>query len=84
MTPLYIEIALWYFCRADEFPRLGAPAVEDAIKDLLQRGLLLRLTDEASAIHDYQCRYVRNEEPLRLYVEALCAVRLPVQRWVMP
>lgn len=39
-TPLYIEIALHYYCSSTDFPRLGAPAVDEAIANFVSAGLL--------------------------------------------
>jgi hypothetical protein len=81
MTPLQIEIALYYFSRADDY-RDGdfrAPAVREEIDWFVAKGLL-----EAAPEHDaYSRKYVATEG-LRLYVETLCAIPLPVQQWIIP
>lgn len=39
-TPLHLEILLHYYCKADEFPRLHAPACAEYTIDLFNSDLL--------------------------------------------
>jgi hypothetical protein len=76
-TPLYIEIGLHYATKADDY-RDGdftAPAVREALLDFVSRGLLI-------ANPKLNVSYGATEG-LRVWVEALCAVEFPEQRWVV-
>lgn len=77
MTPLQIEIMLHYHCCASDYRDgdFSAPAVRDAIDDFRARGLLKESGNK---------RVYEPTEGVRLYVDALCAVPAPVQRWVIP
>ena len=83
MTPLEISIALWYHCRNGDFGRFSgdnnydSPAVQSAFKSFVNRGLLVL----NAAPND--CIY-RGTPALKVYVDALCSVPLPVQQWVIP
>lgn len=83
MTPLEISIALWYHCRVGDFGRFNgdnnfdAPAVQSAIKEFVDKGLLV-----ANPVPN-ECIY-RGTRALTVYVDALCGVPLPVQEWVIP
>lgn len=79
MTPLYIEVALHYHCKADEFPRLHAPAVQDVIREFLLQGLLDCITGPGP-----RDRMYKPTEGMRVLVDALCATPFPVKKWVMP
>lgn len=75
-TPLEVEILLHYQCCGSDFRNLDAPAVKSAIEDFVTMGLL----------HKCQFgdrKYMANDEALSKYVEAICAVPLPKQKWVI-
>lgn len=78
MTPLLIDIMLHYYCRADDYRDgdFSAPAVRDGVN---------WLRDEAKLIeHNKGGRNMyRLTDRGGVYVAALQAVPLPVQRWVM-
>lgn len=79
MTPLQISIALHYHCCSGDFEpeRWDAPAVQSAINDFIEIGML-RISQEEGQ------RYKGVAEPLRIYVEALGRVKPPELKWVMP
>lgn len=83
MTPLEITIALFYRCRAGDYGKdngdnnYNAPAVQSALKGFVDTGLL--------ALSPAGCEATYYATPaLEVYVEALCSVPLPVQKWVIP
>ena len=84
-TPLEIDIAYWYYARRGDYgDRIGdenltAPAVQAALICFVEAGLLKRHEPNA----DVPQRYI-STEALCVYVEALCRVPWPVQRWVIP
>lgn len=79
MTPLMIEIMLWYNCRADEYGRcddnLSAPAVKEALKWLDGRDML-----KCSIFEGDATKYTITDKG-SAYVQALCRVGLPDIRW---
>jgi len=72
-TPNDIEIMIHYHGSRTVHPRINAPAVGESIQRFLSAGLLVET--DVEGIYD-------TTEGGRMYVEALCAVPLPVQRWV--
>lgn len=76
MTPLKIEIVLFYFARMADHPfMVGDAPIRDQVEaELLADGLIQR----------GQERRFEPTDRARAYVEALMAMPLPVQRWVMP
>lgn len=86
MSPLQIEIALHYFSRGDDYRTVSQspnaytpPAIVDVLALFVDSGLLR--TDKRSG--DFERKY-HPTEALRVYVNAVCAVPLPVQQWVIP
>lgn len=77
MTPLQIEILMHYHCRTDDYRNgdFSASAVREAIDEFRNMGFL-RDSGER--------RIYEPSDGVRLYVETLCTIPLPVQRWVMP
>lgn len=82
MTPIEIDILLHYYVSPEEYRNgdIGAPAVLDALKKFVSRGLIVKRT----VPNEYGALYEGNSAALKVYVETLCAVPLPVQKWVMP
>ncbi len=81
MSPLQIEIMLHYHTRLGDYRDgdFDAPAVRDAMEDFVTVGLLRRTDNPIPATPIYEAT-----EATHVYVKALCAVPLPVKRWVMP
>jgi hypothetical protein len=73
VNPLHVEILVHACCRADVFPRRGAPAVEIAIDDLVKEGAIERRT-EANMI----CATPMGQAWLSL----ICRTPAPKQAWV--
>lgn len=73
MTPLYVELLLHAYCRGDVFPRRGAPAVEDAIIDLVARGAI-EFCDEPNMI--------RATPMGTAWVKLICRTPAPTQAWI--
>lgn len=79
MTPLQIEILLWYHCRAADY-RDGdftAPAVREAIDDFRGAARLLEPAPKPNG-----CRAYRLSDRGEAFVKRLCETPLPVCRWV--
>lgn len=82
-TPLKINIALWYYCRPGDYGKnshdnnFTAPAVQEALKDFVDGGLL------AVSPHGSEARYY-GTEALKVWVDGLCSVPWPIQQWVIP
>jgi hypothetical protein len=79
MSPLKIEILLHYYCLSGDYDieRLGAPAQSSAVAEFIELGLL-RHSERPGQ------KYEGVSGALKPYVEALCAVPLPQQQWVIP
>lgn len=77
MTPLGIEILMHYQTRASDYRDgdFSAPAVREAMDYFVSAGLLR----EVMSTHRYEAT-----EGCRVFVEALCRVPVPVQKWVIP
>jgi hypothetical protein len=75
-TPLYIEIGLHYYTRADEFEHLDAPACVEAIGEFVEAGLLKPTPDGR--------RKYEPTDGMRAWARALCAVPFPHQQWIVP
>lgn len=80
VTPLAIEIMLHYHSRADDFPRLEASAVQETIAEFVAAGML---AEGPNTFLNQRTKFHITEGG-QMYVAALMAVPLPVQRWVMP
>jgi hypothetical protein len=80
MSPYDIEILLHYHSRTDDWsgPSAGNALHRETMRRFVQDGLLSRC-EEPAASRDYE-----PTERLHAYVEGLCRVPLPVQRWVVP
>jgi hypothetical protein len=82
-TPLKISIGLWYHCRAGDYGKdagdhnFRAPAVQEALQDFVNGGLL------AKSPQGCEAEYFATEA-LAVWVDGLCDVRWPVQKWVLP
>jgi hypothetical protein len=74
-SPLYIEIGLHYHARVNDYRDgdFSAPAVREALDTFVRLGLLLVGTSD---------RRYEPTEGLRVWVDALCSVAFPEQRWV--
>lgn len=72
MTPFEREILTHHYVSPEPFPR-QTPLYWDIVDRMVGAGLLRRHLGDVSAV----------EEPLRVYMDALEAVPLPVQVWVI-
>lgn len=87
MTPLEIEILMHYGCKGGDY-RNGdhsAPAVREAIGRFLDDGLLTHegFVPEYIRPGVLAARYSVTTR-CRVYLEAVCEVPLPIQKWIMP
>lgn len=80
MTPLEIEILMHYYCCTDDYRNgdFAAPAVREAMENFVGTGLLREAWDVRHSV-----RY-KATDACRVFVEALCSVPAPVQKWVIP
>jgi hypothetical protein len=72
MTPLEIEILLNYHYRDGEPPNADSPAQKEALAFFVKAGILGRRDDGT---------HWANPIPLKLYIDAICDIPLPVQVW---
>lgn len=79
MSPLQVEILLHYWYSPDDFNlhHEGSPMRKQFCDELVERGILSKATGGTNF-------YTANTEALKPYIEAVLAVPLPVQVWVMP
>lgn len=73
MNPLCVEILIHACCRADLFPRRGAPAVEIAIQDLIDQGAIEHCT---------QTNAIRGTPMGQAWLSLICRTPAPKQAWV--
>ena len=78
-TPFEREILSHYYVSSAPFRNEGELAVT-LVNKFVDLGLLRRL-DFPNA---YGAKIAGNKEPLSVYMDALAAVPLPVQRWIVP
>lgn len=74
-TPLEREILTHYWVSTGEFPRRGH-LTQEIEERFIRRGLLRR--------HPLSKKVESVEAAMRVYMEALAAVPLPVQSWSIP
>jgi hypothetical protein len=80
-SPLEIKIALHYCCHPDDYDggrgeHWGSAPVQAIMKDFLAAGLLKNSDDDG-------VMYTRTDA-LGVWVDAICSVPRPVQKWVIP
>lgn len=78
-TPFEREILTHHYTSSAPFPR-PTPLYWATVNDFCDKGLLGRVSSNDGEID----RVVPIEEPMRLYMDALAAVPLPVRVWAMP
>lgn len=81
MTPLQIEIMLHYYSHGGDFRNrdFSSPSVHEAVDFFLGIEMLAK-TDFDAATKPY----LRITPKGTVFVDALCAVPLPVKQWVIP
>jgi hypothetical protein len=80
-SPATIEMALKFWHTHGYNPYDDSDHHRNTIKQFLEVGLIV---PNPKAREDFQPLYLPVHEALRIYIDALCAVNYPVQRWVMP
>lgn len=76
MSPLEIEIILHYHCCQSDYRDTESPAAREAFRKLVDANIL-------QFWNKYGLKYVANKIATQLYVDAICAVPLPIQKWIM-
>lgn len=81
MTPLEISILIHYHCSPTDFRDgdFSAPAVRQAINEFKQTGFI----KAAEPSDNVAAAYIGTDK-CGVYVQALCAVPEPIQKWVVP
>lgn len=85
MSPLQIEILLWYYARANDYRDgdFSAPAVREAVDDFRGAAGMLAPTNDLPS-GQVALRAYRLTDRGQAYVDALMAMPLPVCRWEIP
>ena len=78
MTPLKVEILLWYNCTDSNFPRIQTHAFNEAMKEFLQNGMATLNKDQNSST-----LYEFDREALSMYIEEILRVPLPTKTWTI-
>jgi len=79
MTPLKVEILLWYYHSPVDFPNFDAPAVQDAIREFCNAGIFYKRLEQTN---ERQSKIGYIQSALDVYVGAILEVPLPKQIWV--
>ncbi len=81
MTPNSIKVLIHCHCSAHVHPRADAPAVQDALQDLEEDGLITRdFTDAERACFDAGA--YKTTERGAAHLKQLCQLPYPTARWV--
>lgn len=75
LTPLHIEIVLWYNSRGVDIDNIDAPAVKQYIEHLYDEGIL------CSDLHANSRKSYLLTEKGRVFLEAILSVPFPTQTW---
>lgn len=80
--PLALSIAIHYWTTPGDYDggntdHFHSPATSEWIMALIDKGLLVR-SNKAGQL------YEGNNEALEVYINALCSVPFPTQKWVIP
>ena len=78
MTPLKVEILLWYNCTDSNFPRMDTPAFKEAMGEFVLNGLAFIVIDPNTPI-----QYTFDREALSMYIEEILRVPLPTKTWTI-
>lgn len=79
MTPLGVEILLWYSYSPNDFPGLDSIAAQSEIKRFCELGIMKWLP-----LNSRDTRKIGiDQDALDVYVNAVLAVPLPKQKWVI-
>lgn len=78
-SPLFITLAIGFYTQIDYQPP-PFPAQKAICTEMMQLGLIKEDPVAGARV----MHYVPVHEALKVYVDALCRVPLPVKRWVMP
>lgn len=85
MTPYEIELLLWYYYTPIACPKPRNDLFYSTMKHFVDRGLILKGPQIQNGITDseYDKEFHGNADALKVYVDALAAVPLPVQKWIV-
>lgn len=76
MTPLKVEILLWYYSSDSNFPRIQTSAFNEAMQEFIQNGIATLNKDQNSST-----LYEFDREALSMYIEEILRVPLPTKTW---
>ena len=79
MSPLKVELLLWYYHSPNDFPNFDAPAVQDAINEFCKAGIFYRRLEQTNG-HQNKIGY--HQSALDAYVNVILDVPIPTQIWV--
>jgi hypothetical protein len=78
-SPHELQVILWYHSRASDWDGMNVPIWGQTAKKLIHLDLL---TEHIPSEIDK--RHFKPTEKLHAYVEGLCNLPLPIQKWVIP
>lgn len=77
LTPLEVEILLWYHHSPEDHKNIGSIPGQMAASKFCQAGILVEYNNR-------QPKYEPVRPALDLYVNAICSIPLPKQIWILP
>jgi hypothetical protein len=79
MTPYEIEVMLWYYCRCEDHEDMSRnpPVWRPTIDQFMRDGMLVAGSDRNDMCYSIT-------ERGKAYVDHLCAVQIPICKWVQP
>lgn len=82
VSPLTIEMAVWYATRCEDYHKLWPTAQARIIEQFAKQGIVRALTDEDRAAG--WTGYWRGTDKCRAWVELMCKTPFPIEMWVDP
>lgn len=75
LSPLAVEMLMWFYAHAEPFPNLECDAQKDILEYFLDEKLIHRVPDTS---------FYRTTERGQEFVKMICATPLPVFKWLDP
>ena len=81
-SPYELEVILWYHSRCEDWQDMSVPIWRGVANKLIGLGLLEIVTANDTQYYANNMSY-KPTEKLHVYVDGLCNLNLPVQKWVI-